>query len=109
MNDIELLEYFINQEEHVKQELHAFIWNNAKYDFRVDLYFYPDTKEFYAFTNIGGNSWLNDNHICIWHTGNTEIENSHFREYVNEMTECAYDSIVSNLKTTIKQEKYYNE
>lgn len=111
MNDKELLDYFTEHENRIKKELHRFLWNNARYDFQIDLYFYPDTKEFYAFTNIGGNSWLNDNHITIYHINreNIDIERGCFREYVNEMTEIVYDQIIYNFEEQVKQDEYYSE
>ena len=110
MTDTEkTLDYFRTHENRLKREVHRFLWEYAKCSYVVDLYFYPDTKEFYAFENPGGNSWLNDNHITIYSYDGEyqEIEKGRFREFVNEMTEIAINCIFDELEETEREDQYY--
>lgn len=74
---------------------------NNKY--QVDLYIYPD-GELYEFTNIGGTSWLNDDHfkICeingectdyIWDDG-TQMTKDEIREAIEENRSCYADRLM---------------
>lgn len=103
------LEYLEKHENRLRKEVHKFLWEFSRAPYETDLYFYPDTHEFYSFVNAGGNSWLNDNHIVLASVNGefVEIEKGCFREYVNEMTEVKIDDIFSRLADEIKLEKYY--
>ncbi len=105
MTDIEkTLDYFRKHENRLNKEVHRFLWKYATCPYQVDLYFYPDTKEFYAFVNLGGNSWLDDNHITIYSCNGEflEIEKGRFREYINETTEMAICHIFDKLTEIVE-------
>ena len=89
------LDYLNDHRDRLRRELHRFYWNHVKDSCPVDLYFYPDTKEFYVFTNPGRNSWLDDNHIIIASCNGDFDDEGHFREYVNYMADSTIDCIFS--------------
>lgn len=58
-------------------------------EYRTDLYmYYDETGRIYfdTFTNVGGNSWLDDDHVCIY--SDTPHFNSFF-EFYNDVSEIA--------------------
>lgn len=59
-----------NHEAKWRKALFHFIYSNRYTPYQVDLYYYPDTREFYEFSNPGGNSWLNDDHITVYTVNN---------------------------------------
>lgn len=71
--------------------------------YQTDVYLYlkeDGTWELYDFTNVGGNSWLNDDHITVW------IDKQHYNNYfdwyttINEIAEVL-DITVDELQKTV--------
>lgn len=94
--------------------LFHFIYSNRYTRYQIDLYYYPDTKKFYEFPNVGGNTWLNDNHIKV-----CSVNNEYSDEWASgEVRETAYyyrsegvwnilDNFRRNLNREIEYEKKY--
>ena len=57
-----------------EKALFHFIYSNRNTPFQVDLYYYPETHEFWQFENPGGNSWLQDDHITVYSVNNEYSE-----------------------------------
>ena len=57
-----------------RKEFFHFIYSNRNCAYQVDLYYYPDTKQFSEFPNPGGNSWLNDNHVVVYSVDNEDSD-----------------------------------
>jgi hypothetical protein len=71
--------------------------------YETDVYLYvkkDGTWELYDFINVGGNSWLDDDHITVW------IDKSHYDNYfdwytnINEIAEVL-DITVNELQKTV--------
>lgn len=85
-----------------EKELYHFIYSNRNTPFQVDLYYYPDTHEFWQFDNAGGNSWLNDDHITVYSVNNKfseEWESGRIRE-----TASYYKDHISDIIDQIREE-----
>lgn len=77
--------------------------------YETDIYLYFDDEtgkaELYLFENVGGNSWINDNHITI-HTDGPHYE-SIFDEY-NTIEDFAYILNKSTEELTAEASKFNN-
>ncbi len=77
-------------------------------EYEVDIYLYPD-GEIYGFENIGGNSWLNDDHILVYKHKARQYEDEDIEAY-KEAEQWLLDSIVDDatgyLDDVIKQYEY---
>ena len=66
------------QKDEIEKKLYDFIKENYKefYEasYQVDVYVYINDEgtdvDFDTFTNVGGNSWLDDDHLTIYQLGN---------------------------------------
>lgn len=91
-----------------EKELYHFIYSNRGVPFQVDLYYYPDTREFSEFANIGGNSWLNDDHITVYNVNNEFSEEwvpgriretaAYYKEHVSEIVDQIRDELVQEVE-----------
>lgn len=67
----EILKAIENNEGKLVDDLAELLWGFAKNmrPYQTDVYFYLDEDGrpyLDTFVNVGGNSWLNDDHICIY-------------------------------------------
>ena len=53
---------------------------------QMDLYLYPD-GELTVFDNVGGNSWLDDDHLVIWTTAGYEFADVDDNIYTDDFIE----------------------
>lgn len=116
MNAKELYNFFLEDKnyEWLKETMHKFFWKYGDLKYQLDLYYYPEAKrkadKFYAFSNVGGNSWLNDDHICLysWNGENMDDnpkETGRWREWCREMANNAADDIITTLEMWAAEEE----
>lgn len=73
--------------------------------YRTDVYLYlkeDGTWELYDFINVGGNSWLDDDHITVW------IDDQHYNDYLDWCTTINEFAEVLEITVNELQKTVYN-
>lgn len=91
-----------------EKELYHFVYSNRNTPYQVDLYYYPDTHKFSEFGNIGGNSWLDDDHITVYSVNNEFSEEwvqgriretaAYYKEHVSEIVDQIRDELMQEVE-----------
>ena len=122
--------YELANADELRDELISYLkyFNKEENKYQTDLYLYVDTEtntgSLYEFVNVGGNSWLNDDHYTLyidkphyvtWEDAacdGFESEEDYF-EYVDEDPDNYYpekaDEIIKEFDRELKYREEYEE
>ena len=89
------VDFCYDNEDEIKKNIAEMIFNTDR--FEQDLYFYNDGT-ITVFENIGGNSWLDDDHVCFFSYGQ-----GWYVDYIEEMRASGADD------DFIRDECVYND
>lgn len=94
------------QKHPVKWEkaLYHYIWYYRDFEQQVDIYYNPESGSFTDFINVGGNSWIDDDHITIYTIDNSNSDDwtpGNIRETAKYYRESGVRSILNGIESDL--------
>lgn len=97
--------------KHYEEIVEAAVEMEKEWDpYQVDLYLYPDGT-IDTFVNIGGNSWLNDDHITVYrcdHQNDQEEEPEEWESWMEDDLRASIEGYIESVIWEYEQEEKYN-